>query len=473
MKLNYSIFRLVTYVAIALPIAIGSLFCTLGHASQSLIDRNALIQIDKDMDGNNALNWNELPRNTNPGDGGSWAGVDWTRSSPERVSVIYASQIGLTGASTGWSALTSLKRLDLSYNQITDAGVVSLSTLTGLKILCLSGNQITSVDNLGTLTALQSLFLTYNHISRVDSLGTLTGLQILDLLGNKITSVESLGTLTALTYLNLSINQISSVDGLGTLTSLTDLNLSGNQITSVDGLGSLTALTHLDLSGIQITDAGAVSLGTLTGLQVLNLSSNQLSRVDSLGTLTALEVLDLSGNQISSVDSLGTLTALTYLNLSGNRLTRADMFPTGIYRSGSSLNVDGNALPLSQLYPHMGISNLSLGQQHNVTFSAFTGDMSPGIPYDLSSESAFGGKATVFRITLANGDVATSGVHYVESNGVITFLIPGNYIVSMTNEAIYSKGDLGGEDFETISNNYGEVQPLVVVNTGTLSVFDR
>ena len=87
----------------------------------------------------------------------------------------------------------------------------SYTDLTTLKVLNLSYNQLTSLpDSISRLTNLRWLYLSYNQLTSLP---------------------ESIGRLTNLRWLHLSDNQLTSLpDWIGRLTNLEDLDLSNNQL---------------------------------------------------------------------------------------------------------------------------------------------------------------------------------------------------------------------------------------------------
>ncbi|MEG3966849.1 leucine-rich repeat domain-containing protein [Microcoleus sp. T2B6] len=214
-------------------------------------------------------------------------------------------------------SLTNLTTLDLSDNEITD--ISFLGSLTNLTTLYLYSSQITDISFLGSLTNLTTLYLSSNQITDISFLGSLTNLTTLDLSHNQISDISFLGSLTNLTTLNLCSNRITDISLLGSLTNLTTLNLKGNQITDISFFRSLTNLTELDLRDNEITDISF--LGSLTNLTTLYLCDNQITDISFLGSLTNLTKLDLENNQITDISALRSLTKLIRLYLNNNQIT--------------------------------------------------------------------------------------------------------------------------------------------------------
>ncbi|XP_022808463.1 NACHT, LRR and PYD domains-containing protein 12-like isoform X1 [Stylophora pistillata] len=273
-----------------------------------------------------------------------------------------------------------LTKLDLSYNQVTDAGAVSLcqalqTPTYKLTTLDLMSNQITDAGVVSLCQALQTptctlttLYLGANQLTDAGAVSLCQALQTptckfttLHLNANQITNAgvvslcQALQTPTCkLATLYLSENQITNAgvvslcQTLQTPTcKLTTLDLSHNQITdaAVVRLGQALQtptckLTILFLSAIQITDASLVNL--YEALQTpackpstLDLSHNQITDAAVVRLCQALQAptsklttLDMVGNQITDVGVVSLCQALqtptcklTRLDLNENQIT--------------------------------------------------------------------------------------------------------------------------------------------------------
>ncbi|MDE2751458.1 MAG: leucine-rich repeat domain-containing protein, partial [Gemmatimonadota bacterium] len=234
-------------------------------------------------------------------------------------------------------ALTSLKRLDLSNNELSGEIPSELGALTSLKRLDLSNNYLSGEipSESGALTSLEELDLNNNNLSGEipAELGALASLGCLGL-GNNGLSGEipaELGELTSLDALDLSINRLSGeipreLVGLRVVW----LDLSGNRLTGAvpSELDSILAehpyyvdLSDNRLSGRIPPELGELRFDDLPG--VLDLSGNDLSGPipPELGNLVAWE-LDLSDNLLDGTlpPELGNLHALWRLDLGDNLL---------------------------------------------------------------------------------------------------------------------------------------------------------
>ncbi|KAI5593606.1 hypothetical protein BDE02_03G024900 [Populus trichocarpa] len=164
------------------------------------------------------------------------------------------------------TGLSTLKSLDLSYNELTGSGFKDLSSrLKKLENLHLSGNQCND-----------SIFSTLTGFSSLKSLG---------LSRNQLTGSASI----------ISFEIISSH-----LWKLESLDLSRNQLTgSITSWCELKNLKQLDLARNNFEGSLPDCLGNLSSLQLLDVSENQFTGNIAYGPLTnliSLKFLSLSNN---------------------------------------------------------------------------------------------------------------------------------------------------------------------------------
>ncbi|KAJ9540629.1 hypothetical protein OSB04_027135 [Centaurea solstitialis] len=288
--------------------------------------------------------------------------------------------LGLSGCDVSSSQLvalhnlTSLLRLDLSYNQLTKAIPKSLGNLCNLREIDLSTNMFKNNSLKYLLESffeckspcLESLILKYSRLScdLPVQLGQFIHLVNLDLSSNMIVGIipDSIRGLSLLKKLDLSSNRLngSLPSSLCQLSTLYELDLSDNQLNGnvPDCLGHLSELGLLDLSYNQLNGTLPHSLGHHSKLSLLDISCNQLNGAlpHSLGHLSKLGLLDLSHNQFNDglPDSLGQLSKLRYLYLSDNQLKGSLPRSIGQLSNLTELDLSNNQLHGS--LPH------SLGQ---------------------------------------------------------------------------------------------------------------
>lgn len=178
------------------------------------------------------------------------------------------------------SGLTSLRELDLSATELTDAGIAALVSLPRLESLDVSGCQIgaaglKSIGQIGTLVSL-SVGQTADAPSRAITGGSGNGDQVLldDLQGlSRLTSLEIGGGYSEQAVLSL----LSKCSGLVSL-KVDSVPFTSNGIAS---LGALKNLTTLSLTNAELTEGDVSSLMTLRGsvrLTELNIQGNAITR---------------------------------------------------------------------------------------------------------------------------------------------------------------------------------------------------
>jgi autotransporter-associated beta strand protein len=220
---------------------------------------------------------------------------------------------------------------------------------------------------------------------------------------------------TRLQYLDIGYNPL-----------LTSLNISNN-----------TALENLYISG-NTNHLLPDDLSKFPNLRVLYVYSSGLTSID-LSKIPNLSSLGARYNQLTEID-LSHNPLLASLSLSGNQLTKIDTSHQHLVY----IAVNGNRLPLSQLYPLMSIPNRTLGAQNNVALDTLSGPLLPGgAGYSLASEAQFNGQNTVFTVTFANNP-ATPGQDYNLNGSTLQFLDRGIYQIEMQNPSIHNDGNING-----------------------------
>ena len=178
-------------------------------------------------------------------------------------------------------------------------------------------SEIEGLVGIQNLTSLTRLTLDFNSITDISALSGLTRLTSLTLNDNSITDIGALSGLTSLTRLHLSRNSITDFDPLSGLTNLTSLHLHENSTSDISAVSGLTNLTHLYVDKNSISDISAVS--GLTSLQVLSIDNNSITDISALRELRSLMWLSLNDTPITDISVLSGLTTLTDLRLHRNR----------------------------------------------------------------------------------------------------------------------------------------------------------
>lgn len=254
-----------------------------------------------------------------------------------------------------------LKKLNLSYNQLSNLPDAIFNNIVELEYLDLSHNFITNI----TLTTfegikkLKVLYLSHNNIEDINSsLFRFNKLTELYVNNNKIKNIlaRDFEKLIELEVLDLSNNLIITMDEnvFSNLIVLKQIDLSGNLLTAIDkDTFSMTAnLQSIDLSENKLTELplrlfqaknisffsveqnnleGSLRKDTFEGLQLitkLDMSYQSIKSIEDFAFfgLDNLTELLLNNNNIESLSnkSFQSLRNLVHLDLSNNRITIID-----------------------------------------------------------------------------------------------------------------------------------------------------
>lgn len=238
----------------------------------------------------------------------------------------------------GLSHLTSLEKLDLSGNTLTD--LCSLRNLRDLTYLDLSFNEISDIQVLSNFRKLEELDLSFNEISDITPIQFLFSLTILEIDSNEISDIEGLANLENLKKFGAMFNHISDISVLSSLVNLETLSLTDNQITDITPLANLKQLRLLTIEENQISDISPIK--DLTSLLGLSLGKNQIEDVTSLASLSNLFSLYLDDNQITDITPLASLPNLSCLCVNENQITSIE--PLKHLPCLEQLGIEGNPI---------------------------------------------------------------------------------------------------------------------------------
>ncbi|MBA0652251.1 hypothetical protein Goklo_019522 [Gossypium klotzschianum] len=360
----------------------------------------------------------------------NWIGVI-CGGQPQRVVALSLSSMGLDGTlppvgttPSALGSITSLKKIDLSYNKLSGSIASTIFNLSSLQIIDLSHNMLAGnlpADMANRLPELKDLYLSRNQLCGQipSSLFNCRQLKVLSLSSNSFTGNISinLGNLTMLKDLDLSTNNfegripssIGNCSSLKTinfrennlegampseiglfLPNLLELQLRGNKLqgTIPSSIANASKLTLLDLADNSFTGPIPMTIGSLKNLQKLDLGHNQLSSesytpessfINSLTDNRNFRKIVLSGNPLDTMlpMSIGNLsTSLEYLELTNCKLKGSIPAEVGSLSSLISLKLGNNALT--------GVIPDTIGHLENLQSLQLQGNKLQGfIPYDL------------------------------------------------------------------------------------------
>ena len=231
-----------------------------------------------------------------------------------------------------FEGLANVVELDLHGNRLTFEAIkyICQCQLTNLKKLNLSWNQLTDFPaEIEGLINLQELDFSWNQLKDLSvGIMDLKSLRVLDFSVNQLTqeAIELICGLTDLEELNLFSNGLSGLSPeIGRLKKLQKLNLDGNKLKDLPvEIEGLKDLRGLQLSCNQLTQESIRLICRLTGLERLDLCGNNLKDFPvEIEGLKDLRILNLSCNQLTqeAIRFICRLTNLKELSLSQNHLT--------------------------------------------------------------------------------------------------------------------------------------------------------
>ncbi|RLM57833.1 putative LRR receptor-like serine/threonine-protein kinase [Panicum miliaceum] len=254
--------------------------------------------------------------------------------------------------------LTSLKALNLNYNNLSGTVPPALYNISSLAFLGLGANQLVGrlpTDIGSTLSSITTLTLEGNHFEGPipASLANASNLHVLNLRSNAFAGV---------------------IPSLGTLTKLRN-NLQGTISTYITNLSK--SLKVLVLIENELTGAVPSEIGYFMNLTVLQVDNNLLSGYvpDMLGNLQNLSILTLSRNKLSGEipPSIGKLERLTELHFEENVLAGPIPSSLGGCKHLTTLNLSSNSLYGGIPQELFSISTLSEGL--DLSYNQLTGDI--------------------------------------------------------------------------------------------------
>lgn len=214
---------------------------------------------------------------------------------------------------------SKINYLDLDKTLDDDAKAVitavDLTALTGLKELDLSKNQVASLD-ISNCTVLTRMAASDNKLSKL----TLPS-------SEKLTSIEvsnNFNTTTGVMNEGAGNNQLLTTTW-SNVPNLTTLKINGNTELGLWGMGKFdisknTKLITLEINGCKLSSSN-LNISTLTALKYLNAQWNRLTTIDLSKMVTAKATVMLGNNQLTSITLPKDASGMTRLNIANNLLT--------------------------------------------------------------------------------------------------------------------------------------------------------
>ncbi|XP_013108530.2 protein artichoke [Stomoxys calcitrans] len=253
-----------------------------------------------------------------------------------KLSYNQISDVGMVGRVV--KDLENLKKLRLDHNIINIIEDGSFVDLPHLSELHLNDNRITEIEYGAFLRTpmLKTIYLHNNHIKRIHPESFMqasgSGVETMYIYNNEIDDTSELRSLLealpALKFLDISNNFLRDIHygalrGHGTLE---QLHINNNQLRNIerDALMAMPALRELRMRNNSLSHDLPMPFWNLPGLKGLDLSLNNFRWVDSflLAGLPSLRRLDLSENDLSKLDPTTYIhnPMLETLNISLNEL---------------------------------------------------------------------------------------------------------------------------------------------------------
>ncbi|PSR72634.1 hypothetical protein PHLCEN_2v11518 [Hermanssonia centrifuga] len=245
--------------------------------------------------------------------------------------------------------LRSLRELNISNNKFRQLPEV-VCKIPSLIDLDISFNMISDLpEEIGNLEALEKLVMVGNHVARLPvRFGSLTSLRSLDCRRNNILNLATACLLPQVENVLADHNLVHALE-LSFGPSLLSLDVSNNDITQLTLLpgpdGRQFSLKCLDLSHAKLSSLDDLALSCLITLHTLRVDHNSIRALpDSIGELVQLRHLSCSNNQLYALPStIGKLQKLEKLDAHNNSINE---LPKTIWQCASLciINVTSNLL---------------------------------------------------------------------------------------------------------------------------------
>ncbi|KAK9322716.1 phosphatase 2C-domain-containing protein [Lipomyces orientalis] len=309
--------------------------------------------------------------------------------------------------------LVTLLELDVSFNEIRELPP-EIGQLCALETFLITNNLLTGSlpETFQNLTSLKSLDIRYNDLTNVEVVLTLPRLEVFLSSHNSVSRLEQYSK--RMRVLHLNQNPVTRFNFALPMITLTALNLANAKMSAFPE-GFFEKITNLEKLTLDNNHFGVIpsQIGRLKRLTRFSCVGNSLSSLPpEIGTLTELRQIDVHSNTLSSLPSeIWQLSNLEMLNASSNNL---DTFPLPLYLG--SISSEASALrpiPSSEEVGRYG-SDLSSRRSSNMSNSSGHSprDMSGRRESEFSAASSDPGLANISSRKLS---VLTAGTESVAS----------------------------------------------------------
>ena len=263
---------------------------------------------------------------------------------PTSVVKLFLGYNQLTNITTGaFASFPKLERLQLERNKISIIYPHAFRNLPSLVLMDLRENKLSEIGHnaFSDMKNLQTLYLLTNRIQKVNesAFSGTENLAYLSLQANMLTSVPALGNMPNLKKLILEGNDIVNVtfpSSFATIQKPLYLGLSNNNIKSIsretfEALRNKT-VSSLYLSRNKLAEVGTGALSPLGSIKSLKIGTNPLSASALRTVIMSLKGKDIASIDLSGIQLNGVLLENTFALLKNSTITTLNMRYNKIYK---------------------------------------------------------------------------------------------------------------------------------------------
>ena len=276
-----------------------------------------------------------------------------------------------------------LTYIELKYNSISNIEFGAFANMTSFVALGAATNELIHVNPCNWfdgVAKIMTLALANNNISSVEGLECVPYLQVFNLFDNELSIMPLLRNHVYLGILDLGLNAIHIVSGneITSVTSLKYLFLDGNEMLRLGVLNNSSSIEVVNLEFNNLTYIPAYCFNGLQSLTTLNASYNYIKHIGAFAFPKNLQILSLNDNQLSDLDSINKhLPQLNTLEISHNNLTKFNISLSCVIYFDISDNPLQNLAKSLQLCTKMPklqnifLENLGIGHDEKINADLF------------------------------------------------------------------------------------------------------